>query len=65
MLPALPDIGRSFGLANDNDRQLVIVAYVALFGISQLVYGPLSDSFGRRSVLILALAFSSPAPCFA
>ena len=55
MLPALPDIGREFSLVNDNDRQLVVVAYVALFGISQLIYGPLADSFGRRSVLIYAL----------
>ncbi len=55
MLPALPDIGRDFALSNDNDRQLVIVAYVALFGISQLVYGPLADAFGRRSVLLWAL----------
>lgn len=55
MLPALPDIGSDFGLANDNDRQLVIVAYVALFGISQLVYGPIADAFGRRSVLLWAL----------
>jgi MFS transporter, DHA1 family, multidrug resistance protein len=55
MLPALPDIGRAFGLSNDNDRQLVVVAYVALFGVSQLVYGPLADALGRRSVLIYAL----------
>ncbi len=55
MLPALPDIGRDFHLANDNDRQLVVVSYVALFGIAQLVYGPLADAFGRRSVLIYAL----------
>ena len=55
MLPALPGIGRDFGLANDNDRQLVVVAYVALFGVAQLVYGPLADAFGRRSVLIYAL----------
>jgi DHA1 family bicyclomycin/chloramphenicol resistance-like MFS transporter len=55
MLPALPDIGRDFALANDNDRQLVVVSYVALFGVSQLVYGPLADAFGRRSVLIYAL----------
>lgn len=55
MLPALPDIGRDFALTNDNDRQLVVVAYVALFGVSQLVYGPLADAFGRRSVLIGAL----------
>lgn len=55
MLPALPMIGADFALVNDNDRQLVVVAYVALFGISQLVYGPLADAFGRRSVLIYAL----------
>lgn len=55
MLPALPDIGRDFALTNANDRQLVVVAYVALFGVSQLVYGPLADSFGRRSVLLFAL----------
>ena len=55
MLPALPDIGRSFALVNDNDRQLVIVCYVALFGVSQLIYGPLADAYGRRSVLIYAL----------
>lgn len=56
MLPALPDIGRDFALATDNDRQLIIAAYVALFGIAQLVYGPLADAFGRRSVLLGALA---------
>lgn len=55
MLPALPQIGASFNLTDDNDRQFVVVCYVALFGISQLVYGPLADAFGRRSVLIYAL----------
>ena len=55
MLPALPQIGAAFALTNDNDRQLVVVCYVALFGVAQLVYGPLADAFGRRSVLIYAL----------
>ncbi len=55
MLPALPNIGRDFAITAANDRQLVIVAYVALFGVSQLVYGPLADAFGRRSVLNWAL----------
>lgn len=55
MLPALPDIGRDFALTNDNDRQLVVVVYVSLFGAAQLIYGPLSDAFGRRSVLVWAL----------
>lgn len=55
MLPALPAIGSDFAVATDNDRQLVIVCYVALFGVSQLVYGPLADAYGRRSVLNWAL----------
>lgn len=55
MLPALPDIGASFGLAEENKRQLVITAYVFGFGLAQLVYGPLADTFGRRKVLLAAL----------
>lgn len=55
MLPALPNIGETFALANDNDRQLVIIVYVAAFGVMQLVYGPLADAYGRRSVLVGAL----------
>lgn len=55
MLPALPDIQRDFGFSSDNDRQLVIIAYVALFGVAQLVYGPLADAYGRRVVLLGAL----------
>jgi MFS transporter, DHA1 family, multidrug resistance protein len=55
MLPALPRMGADFGLTNDNDRQLIVVSYVALFGVSQLFYGPLADAFGRRSVLVYAL----------
>lgn len=55
MLPGLPDIGRDFGLVNDNDRQLVITSYVIAFGIAQLAYGPLADAFGRRGTLLVAL----------
>jgi DHA1 family bicyclomycin/chloramphenicol resistance-like MFS transporter len=55
MLPALPDIGADFGLARENDRQLVVVVYVVFVGAAQLVYGPLADAFGRRSVLLAAL----------
>lgn len=55
MLPALPDIGADLGVASENDRQLIVVVYVAFFGISQLAYGPLTDAYGRRPVLITAL----------
>lgn len=55
MLPALPDIGRSFQVTSDNDRQLVIVSFVMASGIAQIFYGPLADAFGRRRVLLSAL----------
>lgn len=54
MLPALPAIGEAFGAAG-NDRQLVITSYVFGFGLAQLVFGPISDSIGRRRTLMWAL----------
>ncbi len=57
MLPALPQMGADFAVAQENDRQLIIVAYMLGFGVSQLFYGPLTDRFGRRSVLFISLGF--------
>jgi DHA1 family bicyclomycin/chloramphenicol resistance-like MFS transporter len=56
MLPALPAIGDSLGVVEDNRRQLVITAYLIGFGVAQLAYGPLSDRFGRKGLLIGGLA---------
>jgi len=55
MLPALPAIGESLGVLRDNDRQYVITAFLIGFAFAQLAYGPLSDRYGRRPVLIGAL----------
>lgn len=52
MLPALPAIGDAFRVAEANDRQLVITAYLLGFGAAQLFYGPLADRFGRKKLLI-------------
>jgi DHA1 family bicyclomycin/chloramphenicol resistance-like MFS transporter len=57
MLPALPRIGQSLHLADPNDAQLVIGVYFLGFGISQLFFGSLSDTFGRRPILLGGLAF--------
>ena len=51
MLPALPAIGEDLGVAEDNRRQLVVVAYFFGFGSTQLIWGPLADRFGRKPVL--------------
>ncbi|WP_438748108.1 multidrug effflux MFS transporter [Pararhizobium sp. O133] len=57
MLPALPAIGQSLNVANTNDTQLVIGVFFLGFGCSQIVFGSLSDTFGRRAILLGGLAF--------
>ena len=56
MLPALPAIAGTFRLASQNDAQLVVYIYMVGFALTQIVYGPLADSFGRRPVLLAGLA---------
>src|SRR5689334_4419085 len=51
MVPALPDIGQSLHVVEENSRQLVVVAYFIGFASTQLLWGPLSDRFGRKPVL--------------
>jgi DHA1 family bicyclomycin/chloramphenicol resistance-like MFS transporter len=57
MLPALPQIGAALGAANDNQAQLIVTAYLVGFGAAQIFYGPLTDRYGRRPVLLASLAF--------
>src|SRR5690606_24869364 len=56
MLPALAEIANELGVVEENHRQAVIVVYLLAFGASQVVYGPLSDRYGRRPVLLGGLA---------
>jgi len=51
MVPALPKIGQSLHVVEENSRQLVVVAYFVGFASSQLLWGPLADRFGRKPVL--------------
>lgn len=50
-LPALPSITQGFG-AGMPQAQLTLTALLLAFGLSQLVWGPLSDRVGRRPVLL-------------
>src|SRR5882724_11687527 len=52
MLPALPNIGSAFHIDVANRLQTVLSAFLIGFGVGQFVIGPLSDSFGRRPVLL-------------
>ncbi len=61
MLPALPAIGEALNIFEDNDRQLILLSYLIGFGGAQLFFGPVTDAFGRRSVLLGGLALYSVA----
>ncbi|AOW13914.1 Bcr/CflA family drug resistance efflux transporter [Hydrogenophaga crassostreae] len=54
-LPALPSITQGFG-ASMPQAQLTLTALLLAFGISQMVWGPLSDRFGRRPILLAGMA---------
>ncbi|MCB2065845.1 MAG: multidrug effflux MFS transporter [Erythrobacter sp.] len=56
MLPALQDIGSSLGVEDPNRRQLVVGVYLLSSGFGSLVPGLFADHFGRRPVLLTALA---------
>jgi MFS transporter, DHA1 family, multidrug resistance protein len=56
MLPALPYMGEALGISHENERQFVIGIYMLGFGAAQLVFGPLTDRFGRRAPLLVGLA---------
>ena len=53
-LPALPALQRDLG-ATMPQVQLTLAALLLSFGISQLVWGPLSDRFGRRPILLCGM----------
>lgn len=54
-LPALPGLTQELGAAM-SQAQLTLTALLLAFGISQLIWGPLSDRFGRRPILLLGMA---------
>jgi DHA1 family bicyclomycin/chloramphenicol resistance-like MFS transporter len=56
MLPALPTIGQELSPDNPARGQLVITAFVLGLGLGTLVWGPISDAFGRKSVLLVGIA---------
>lgn len=63
-LPALPLLSRLFE-ADPGFIQLTITLYLAGMAVSQLVLGPLSDRFGRRPVILVALGLTVVTSLFA
>ncbi len=53
-LPALPGMTRDF-LTSPANVQLTLSLFLAGFAVAQIIYGPLSDRFGRKPVLLFGL----------
>ena len=56
MLPALPTIGLELSPDAPQKGQLVITSFVLGMGLGVMICGPVSDAYGRKSVLLIGIA---------
>ena len=56
-LPSMQEWGAVFD-AKQADVQLTFSAYVVAYGALQLVYGPMSDRYGRKGILLMGLVLA-------
>lgn len=54
-VPSMPQISEFFGV-NESTTQLTVSFNLIGLGLSALIYGPLSDSYGRRRVILVGLS---------
>jgi DHA1 family bicyclomycin/chloramphenicol resistance-like MFS transporter len=59
-LPALPGMALYFGVSADL-ANLTLILFFVFFGAGTLFWGPLSDKYGRRPVLLAALSIYTAA----
>ncbi|MCU7834100.1 MAG: multidrug effflux MFS transporter [gamma proteobacterium symbiont of Taylorina sp.] len=52
-LPALGEIGQALNISDRNDNQLIISILFVGMAIGQIIYGPLSDSIGRKNTIYI------------
>ena len=57
MLPAVGIMATELHAANPNDRQLVVLAFFGGMMIGTLIFGPISDSVGRKPAIYAGLVF--------
>ena len=53
-LPALPRVASDLG-TTEAGAALTLTAYFIVFGIAQMIYGPMSDAIGRRTPLLIGV----------
>jgi MFS transporter, DHA1 family, multidrug resistance protein len=60
LVPAIPSLVVKFA-ADPASAQLTVSLYIMGLAVAQLVFGPLSDRFGRRGVVLTGLALATVA----
>jgi len=53
-LPALPEMGAHFGVSADRIN-LTLTAFFVCYALGTLIWGPLSDHYGRKPILVSGL----------
>lgn len=62
-LPALPEMGKYFG-ASEFLVGLTLTIFFLMFAVSIVIFGPLSDKYGRRPILIFGAGIFTIASIF-
>ncbi len=57
-MPALPAMATDL-LTTDSMAQLTIASYMLSFAIAPLIFGPLSDSYGRKPIALIGLVLAA------
>jgi DHA1 family bicyclomycin/chloramphenicol resistance-like MFS transporter len=57
MLPAVGTIASELGASDPNSRQFIITIFFAGMTVGTLIYGPWSDSLGRKPAIAVGLGF--------
>ncbi|WP_374301372.1 multidrug effflux MFS transporter [Paracoccus sp. (in: a-proteobacteria)] len=54
-LPALPQVAADLG-TTEAGAALTLTSYFIVFGIAQMIYGPMADALGRKTPLLIGVA---------
>ena len=57
MLPAIGSIAEELGASDPNSRQYIITTFFAGLTLGTMIYGPWSDSMGRKPTIVVGLVF--------
>ncbi|VDS09417.1 Bicyclomycin resistance protein [Paracoccus haematequi] len=59
-LPALPQVAADLG-TTEAGAALTLTSYFIVFGIAQMIYGPMADALGRKTPLVVGVAIFTAA----